>query len=543
MKPGSRSRRLALGGAVAVLSVALLGIAGRTDQSGPAPSGNYPDVDWTPLAMFGGSAGRNLVNASDRNIPTDWDVTPGRERNVRWVADLGSKSHPSPVVAGGKIFVGTNNDRPRNPAIRGDRGTLMCFRERDGSFLWQAVHDMLETGRVNDWPGTGIASAPAVEGRRLYYVSNRCELVCADTEGFRDGWNDGVRDEKYRSRLDADVVWRLDMRQELNVFPHNKANCSPLLVGDLLFVVTSNGMDKDHVTLPHPEAPSFLAVHKRTGRVVWKSAAPGRNILHAQWSNPAYAAVAGVPQVIFPGGDGWLYAFEPRGGQLLWKFDCNPKSARYSLGGGGTKSDFLATPVVWEDKLYVGVGQDPEHRKGVGHLWCIDLVRAVTFGRTNKDHDVSPVHDNLGPRAAVNRRSALAWHYGGPAPADADRDYLFGRTLSTCAVHEGLCYAAEYEGILHCLDARTGKPYWEHDMGADTWSSPYWVGGHVYLGNEKGTICVFQHGKEKRLVREIDMLKGLRVKSGKVRATPVAANGVLYVVTENPCRLWAIAGR
>jgi outer membrane protein assembly factor BamB len=392
MTPGSRLlRRAALGGAVAVVSAALLAVAGRTDQPGPAPAGDYPEVDRTvPLSMFGGGPGRNLVNPVDWNIPTDWEVTPGRERNVRWVADLGSKAHASPVVTGGKIFVATNNDRPRNPAIAGDRGVLMCLRERDGTFLWQAVHDMLETGRVNDWPGTGIASAPAVEGRRLYYVSNRCELVCADTEGFHDGRNDGVRDEKYRGPLNADVIWRLDMRQGLNVFPHNKANCSPLLVGDLLFVVTGNGVDKDHITLPQPDAPSFLAVHKRTGQVVWKSAAPGRNILHGQWSNPTYATAGGVPQVIFPGGDGWLYAFEPRSGRLLWKFDCNPKAAVYKLGGEGTRDHFLGTPVVWEDRLYVGVGDDPEHRRGVGHLWCIDLVRAVRHGRTNKGHAFRP---------------------------------------------------------------------------------------------------------------------------------------------------------
>ncbi|MFQ3650804.1 MAG: PQQ-binding-like beta-propeller repeat protein, partial [Gemmataceae bacterium] len=74
---------------------------------------------------------------------------------------------------------------------------------------------------------------------------------------------------------------------------------------------------------------------------------------------------------------------------------------------------------------------------------------------------------------------------------------------------------------------------WEHDMGAETWSSPYLVDGHFYIGNEKGEILVFRTGKKKQLVNTIKM-------RGKVRATPIAVNGVLYVVTENPCRLWAI---
>src|SRR5205085_7086489 len=200
----------------------------------------------------------------------------------------------------------------------------------------------------------------------------------------------------------------------------------------------------------------------------------------------------GQAQIIFPGGDGLIYGFNPKDGELLWKFDCNPRGSKYVLGGKGTRSDFVSTPVVWENKLYIGVGQDPEHRKGVGHLWCIDITKEPR----NKAKDLSPVNDNFDPKAPANKDSGLVWHYGGPAGENADRDYIFGRTLSTCAVHDGLCYAAEYDGILHCLDARTGKQYWEHDMGADAWSSPYWVDGHVYLGNEKGTICVFKHGKE-----------------------------------------------
>src|SRR5439155_4293841 len=96
----------------------------------------------------------------------------------------------------------------------------------------------------------------------------------------------------------------------------------------------------------------------------------GDLIQHGQWSNPAYAVVNGQPQVVFPGGNGWIYSFTPEG-KLIWKFDCNPKDAKYELGAKGTRNDFLATPVIYKNRVYIGVGQDPEHLPGVGHLWCI----------------------------------------------------------------------------------------------------------------------------------------------------------------------------
>ena len=99
------------------------------------------------------------------------------------MARLGTDLVRRPVVAGGQVFVGTNNDNPRNPSIKGDKGILMCFRETDGKFLWQAVHDKLPGGMENDWPQQGVASTPVVDGNRLYYVSNRCEVICANTAG------------------------------------------------------------------------------------------------------------------------------------------------------------------------------------------------------------------------------------------------------------------------------------------------------------------------------------------------------------------------
>jgi outer membrane protein assembly factor BamB len=163
--------------------------------------------------MWGGTPGRNMSSAMT-GLPETWDVRTGT--NIKWKTQLGSTSNGNPVVSGGKIFLGTNNGHPRNPAITGDKGVLMCFRESDGTFLWQAVTEKLESGGESDWPEEGVCSSPVVEGKRLYYVTNRGELVCLDTEGFMDGTNDGpFQGEGYKGPTDADVVWKLDMGSEL----------------------------------------------------------------------------------------------------------------------------------------------------------------------------------------------------------------------------------------------------------------------------------------------------------------------------------------
>lgn len=335
---------------------------------GPPPA---PPTEWP---MYGGTPSRNMVNLTDRDVLKTFDATKGLP--ILWKAELGSRSYAQPVVAGGRVFVGTNNERPRNKRDQvknadgefepADKGILMCFDARTGKFLWQAVHDKLETGMVNDWPKEGVCSIPAVDGDRVYYMSNRCSVVCLDVNGFANG-NQGFQGEKYRDATDADVIWELDMIRDLKVFPHNMSTGCPLIVGDRLFLQTSNGVDEGHLNIPSPDAPSFLCLDKRTGKVLWSDNSPGKNILHGQWASPAYAAEP-VPQVIFPGGDGWLRAFDPPTGKLLWKFDCNPKGTKYELGGTSAKSDFIAAPVVAEGRLYIGVGQDPEHFTGVGHL-------------------------------------------------------------------------------------------------------------------------------------------------------------------------------
>ena len=534
---------------------------------GPAAAPE-PHVAWS---MYGGTPGRNMVNHTDRDILRTF--SPDKGLGVRWKADLGSRSYSQPVIAGGRVFVGTNNARPRNPrdTMKNkdgetepiDKCVLMCFDAASGKFLWQAVHDKLPSGQVNDWPQEGICSIPTVVGDRLYYVSNQCRVVCLDVNGFADG-NQGVQTEKYQTATDADFVWEYDMMKELKVFPHNASTGCPLIIGDLLFVQTSNGVDCDHVTIPSPDAPSFICLNRHTGKLLWKDNSPGKDIMHGQWASPSYAAEP-VPQVIFPGGDGWLRAFDPPTGKLLWKFDANPKDAVYELGGTGNRSDFIAAPVVHDGRLYIGTGQDPEHSTGIAFFWCVDLANAVARGPASAGRDVSPdlidkvVKNADGTKKIVtklNPASALAWSFGGDETRRwAVRDFKFGRTLSTACVVGDVVYAAELYGHLHCLSAKTGKHYWQFDTKASVWGAPYYVDGKVLLGTDAGELFVFRHDPKPEVIDELDFaagtLKEARVErrakrkqvedkylmfkfdfDTPIRGTPSVAGGVLYIATE-----------
>lgn len=448
-------------------------------------------ADWP---MWGGDAGRNMVS-TESGIPRTWDVK--KKTNVKWVAEIGSQSYGNPVVAEGKVYLGTNNELLRDPKQDGDRGVVMAFNEADGKFLWQITHPKLAAGRVNDWPEQGVCSSPAVKDGMVYYVSNRAEILALDAEGFIDGENDGpFQDEKHTSEADGDIVWSFDMYNDLGVFPHNLAATSPLIVGGILFVNTSNGVDESHVNIPSPRAPSFLALDRMTGEVLWEDRSPGRNILHGQWSSPAYGEIGGRKQVIFAGGDGWLYSFVPENGELIWKFDANPKESEWKQGRGD-RNNIIATPVVHEGIVYVAVGQDPEHGEGVGHLWAVDA---------SGSGDVT--------------ESAVVWHHP------------FRRTISTAAIGGGIVYAANFSGFLHALDLQSGKLLWEYDMLAAVWGSPYMVDGKVMIGDEDGDLSVLKAGRDMEVLSEINF-------GNTIYSTPVAANGALYIMTRS--HLYAIA--
>jgi outer membrane protein assembly factor BamB len=537
-------------------------------RSGSQPG--KPNAEWN---QWGGSPVRNNT-PEGHNIPTEWNVgqidyrtgiwNSKNAKNVKWVARLGSQTYGNTVVSGGHAYIGTNNSGgwlKRYPPDH-DLGVLLCFDIKDGKFLWQHSSEKMPTGRVHDWPLQGVCSTPLVEGNRLWFVTNRGEVRCLDTEGFYDGKNDGpFKTEDNEHKDEADVVWVFDMMKELGVSQHNMADCSVTSAGDMLFVCTSNGVDEAHNGIPAPQAPSFIALDKNTKKVLWTDRSPGLNILHGQWSSPAYAVLGDVPQVIFGGGDGWLYSFVPEGdgngkAKLLWKFDCNPKTSHYALNKA-TRNHIIGTPVIYDGRVYVAVGEDPEHGEGTGHLWCVDPTKRgdvspeLAFNSAAPDKPIphkrlQAVEPEKGDFARPNPNTAAIWHYS-TVDENGDGKTEFGeimhRTLGSVAIKDDILYIADYSGLFHCLDAKTGKRHWVYDMLAATWGSPLVVDGKVYIGDEDGDVAIFKHSADPNVAMkkdggEMKPAYGEINMGNSVYSTPIVAGNVLYIA--NRTHLFAI---
>jgi len=445
------------------------------------------------------------------------DFDPATGRNVKWVVSMGSETWGTPIVAQGRVFLGTNNDPPRDPRHKGDRGLLLCLDEKDGSLLWQLVVPKLGPDVYLDWPRAGLCSPASVEGDRVYVVTNRGEVVCLDIEGQRNG-NDGTYQDEGRhmvpgdgepldvTSLDADILWLFDIPNQAGTYPHDAAHASILIDGDFLYVNTSNGVDNTHAKIRRPEGPSLIVLDKRTGRLLARDGEGiGPRIFHSTWSSPAMGTVNGRKLVFFCGGDGVVYAFEPLQAtpqegtvetlRRVWRFDPDPSApkenvSQYLRNRDVSPSNIKSMPVFHDNRLYVTVGGDIWWGKNQAWLKCIDAT---------KTGDVTD--------------SALVWSCD-----------LKDHCCSTPALHNGLVFVADCGRMIHCIDAKTGQVCWTHETKGDIWASTLIADGKLYVGTNRRDFWVLAADREKKVLSTIQL-------DSAIAGTATAANGVLYVTT------------
>jgi outer membrane protein assembly factor BamB len=422
-------------------------------------AGDPAGTDWP---MWGGTADRNMLS-SMKGLPTAWDVKT--KKNIKWVAELGSQAYGNPTVAGGYVYVGTNNESGKDPEVKGDKGVLM-----------------------------GICSSPLVENGIVYYVSNRGELMAVDADGFRDKTNDGlVKDEKLSRDTDVDVIWRYDMMEELGVLQHNMANSSPVSFENLIFVSTSNGQDESHVNVPSPRSPAIIAVDKTTGKLAWEDNPVGEKILHGQWSSPAVGRIGDAVQVVIGQGDGWVRGYEAKSGKRLWEFDLNPKESVWPK----TRNEVISTPVIHENVVYIANGQDPEHGEGVGHLYAIDATKRGDITKTGMIWHYGDIRRSISTGAIYNGILFYSDFSGFLHAVDikTGKPYwkhdMFAAIWGSPMVIDGKVYLGDEDGDVTVIAAdKAMKVIAENNMGSSVYSTAVPANGAIFLVNRNQLFSI-----------------------------------------------------
>lgn len=520
--------------------------------------------------QWGEKLSRNMIS-EERGLPEAFDPSTGL--NLKWSVELGTETYSTPVISGGRVLIGTNNDRPRDPRHKGDCGVLMCFDEKDGSFRWQLSVPKRGPSPYLDWPHTGLVSPCTVEGDRVYLVSNRNEVLCLDLQGLENG-NDGPyrdeaqhmaltpdgtgrnspgnQDEPPLSSTDADIIWLYDVNTGLGVHQHDGAHCSLLLDGQYLYACTSNGVDDTHEGFPSPDAPGLAVVDKATGRLVARDEEHmGRRTIHCTWSSPSMGEVNGRRLVFFGGGDGVCYAFE-----AIAKNALDPGGTPRYTGVSGLRTRPTALPTRQWHTPAAGAAPATRQWHALTCVWRFDCDPAaprenVLSYQDNRQEGPSNI---TGMPVFYRNRVYVAsggdlWH-GKPeawlkcidatGTGDITRrgevwSYpLHRHCMSTPAISNGLVFIGDCGRRIHCVDAETGKPYWTHEARGEVWASPLVADGRVYVATRAGELLVLAAAREKRLIASVRF-------NGPLNGCPVAANGTLYVTTMT--RLYAFAQR
>ena len=476
-------------------------------------TGNSIADDWP---MRGGTPGRcSWSHESDG--PAHWTIGPkwkdanSRDsKNVLWHADGFYEGKGSPVVSQGLVWIGTSNTQ----GVRGmDAGVLTCFRANDGQKVYERVSAKLgQPGSGyqvahRDWPGTGITSSPLIEGNRLWYCTNRLEIVCLDIDALVS--QTGMPSE----------LWSVDLSKLFGVMPRDvhlgspASRCSLVGYKDWLYTTTTHSRNSEGAF--DSTLPSLVCLNKTTGQMHWKDSSPGEGLFQEPHANPTIVELKDRALVAIGQGDGWLRAFDCDTGKPVWQFNMNDRSSQRPLKKH-TSLRVVESPAFDGERLYVVAGEQYEASMILGRIVALDPRR---------NGNISTMRIDESGIAVPNPNNGCSWELNGTL------EIPFEVCVGGVAVDDQFVFAGTLQGEVFCFDKRTGEICWKHDMKASLLTTPLIVGDKVYVADEAGDVEIL---RASRFYEKIFQQNH----QDCFEASPVYSNGTLFLQSRSG--LWAI---
>jgi len=348
--------------------------------------------------------------------------------------DIGD-GYATPAVAGARLY------------LLGNRGMenefVQALSVQDGKPLWTTR--LGNVGSPNQEPPYPMArSTPTVEGDVLYALSSDGDLGCIETATGK-------------------ARWRKSLRADFGGKPGKWAYSeSPLIDGDVL-VATPGGAEA-----------TLVALNKKTGDVIWKSAVPGGDA--AAYSSAIVVEAAGRKQYVqFL--DKGVVGVDAKTGRFLW---------RYEKTSGGPAN--IPTPVEHDGYVYSANAR----RFGGGLVQLHATGEGVAAEEVYFERDVP-------------------------------------NTLGGQVLLAGYLYGTNPKGMVSA-EFTTGKVKWQ-SQGVGPGAVLY-ADGRLYVHGENGDVALVEASPEayREKGRFTPSGQPKRVRSREMAwSYPVVANGRLYI--------------
>lgn len=425
-----------------------------------------PAFGLTRLVIRGAAAGAVLLMAAAPACGTDWPQWRGAQRDGKsaetgllqsWPAGGPPLAMKASGIGTGFSTVAVAGGRVYTLGDLGERQFALALDDKTGKILWKT-----DIGKAWEDEFLGPRSTPSVDGDRLYILSADGDLMCLETAGGKEVW---------KRNLPADFGARVDGRMW-------KFAESPLVDGDRVIVT------------PDGPAAAMVALDKKTGKEVWRSAAAalgGGGKDGAAYSSIVVSEAAGVRQYVQLIGRG-VIGVDAKTGKLLWSYT---KVANNVAN--------IPTVLVDGDHVFASTG----YGAGAALLQIVKegaglAAREVYFlaGNVFQNHHGGMIlhqghvyagsgHNKGFPVALDLKTGKLAW---GPERNE-------GTGSAAVAYADGRLYFRYQNGKVVLLEA-TPAGYKEHGsfdipgVSHPSWPHPVIAGGRLYL-REQDTLYVY----------------------------------------------------
>jgi outer membrane protein assembly factor BamB len=349
-----------------------------------------------------------------------------------------------------------------------------------------------------------VGSTPVVWGDRIFLTSSRdgdFVLLCVRTDG-KPLWERPLdRAVEPASKKDEG----------------NEGAASPSTDGKYVYTFAWSGA---------------VACHDFEGGEVWKFNAQERygkfEILHGVHSTPLLHRDRLYLALLHANGH-WVIALDKATGKEVWKVERKTDAS-------GVSREAYSSPCLWNDGkrtslVVLGCDYATGHRlDDGGELWRLgDLnprekynteLQLISSSVATPEMLLVPTSRG-GPVVAVRPGATGLIQAGGPS--ELWRTAKITPEVPSPLVHGGLVYLARDNGLLHCLDARTGAEVYRRRLHADHYrASPVLAAGRIYLVARDGTVSVVKAGRTFELLAANTL-------DDNFTASPAVANGRLYL--------------